>query len=376
MKRVGYLYEKIYDIDNCRQAIIEAADDKRKRRRVKYILEHLDEYAGKLSEMIKNKTYEPSPFAVRYINDGIKQKRRRLAKPAFWPDQCVHHAADRVVAPILEKRMYEYCTGSIKGRGGAMSQRGIELYRKRYPQKAKYVYKNDIHHCYDTILHEWCKEVLRRYIKDEDVLWLYGVFIDAYPRLAQLKNEPQLPEDRGIPVGTDPARWLCNISLTDIDFEVKQFLGKDYFMTRYVDDTVICGPNKRKLRKAHKIYETRLAEREMSLKDNWQIYRLDSRPIDFVGYKFYKDHTTIRKSILKRIKRKLKKAEPEQKASFSTAAGLMSYMGWVKNSDSQYFRDNYIKDKVSLKKIRKVVSKHETGIQRKTISNVAGNSKC
>jgi hypothetical protein len=217
---------------------------------------------------------------------------------------------------------------------------------------------------------------LRRYIKDEDVLWLYGVFIDAYPRLAQLKNEPQLPEDRGIPVGTDPARWLCNISLTDIDFEVKQFLGKDYFMTRYVDDTVICGPNKRKLRKAHKIYETRLAEREMSLKDNWQIYRLDSRPIDFVGYKFYKDHTTIRKSILKRIKRKLKKAEPEQKASFSTAAGLMSYMGWVKNSDSQYFRDNYIKDKVSLKKIRKVVSKHETGIQRKTISNVAGNSKC
>lgn len=50
MKRVGYLYEKIYDIDNCRQAIIEAADDKRKRRRVKYILEHLDEYAGKTKQ--------------------------------------------------------------------------------------------------------------------------------------------------------------------------------------------------------------------------------------------------------------------------------------------------------------------------------------
>ena len=116
-------------------------------------------------------------------------------------------------------------------------------------------------------------------------------------------------------------------------------------------------------------------EREMSLKDNWQIFRLSDRPIDFVGYKFYKDHTTIRKSILKRIKRKLNKAAPEQKASFSTASGLMSYMGWVKNSDSQYFRDNYIKDKVSLKKIRKVVSKHETGIQRKTISNVAGKAE-
>lgn len=112
-------------------------------------------------------------------------------------------------------------------------------------------------------------------------------------------------------------------------------------------------PETRKYVRAHKIYETRLAERGMSLKDNWQIYRLDSRPIDFVGYKFYKDHTTIRKSILKRIKRKLKKAEPEQKASFSTAAGLMSYMGWVKNSDSQYFRGNYIKDKVSLKKKNK-----------------------
>lgn len=49
MKRIGYIFEKIYDIENCRKAILEASENKRKRRNVKKILANVDFYAEKLS---------------------------------------------------------------------------------------------------------------------------------------------------------------------------------------------------------------------------------------------------------------------------------------------------------------------------------------
>lgn len=39
----------------------------------------------------------------------------------------------------------------------------------------------------------------------------------------------------------------------------------------------------------------------MKVKDNYQIYPVDSRGINFVGYVFYHTHTLIRKSIKYKI---------------------------------------------------------------------------
>ena len=101
MKRVGNIYKNVWSKENCKAAILEAAKNKKRRRNVKKILESLDDYAEELSDMLKNHAYKPSPYTVRWINDGIKQKRRRFAKPRFWPDQSVHHALDRVMAPVM-----------------------------------------------------------------------------------------------------------------------------------------------------------------------------------------------------------------------------------------------------------------------------------
>lgn len=365
MKRYGFLYKKICSIENCKLAILEAAQSKKKRRRVKRILDDVDRYAEKLSEMLRNHEYSPNPYSVRYINDGIKEKRRRLARPNFWPDQCVHKALDRVMAPIFTKKLYPYCTGSIKGRGGQCSKRGLELFRKRHPDKAKYVYKSDVHHCYDSIPHDRLKASLRRLVKDKEVLWLFDLIIDSYPKLARVKGEEPMPEDKGIPIGIDPARWLCNFYLSDLEWRAKRFLGKDYFITRYVDDTVISGPNKRRIHRVAVLFAGWLKEKCLEVKRNWQVFRWASRPIDFLGFKFYKDKTTIRKTILKRIKRKLQKTKEGPKIAYRIATGLMSYVGYLKNSNSQYFREEYIdKQDISLKKVRKVVSHYERTIQR------------
>lgn len=368
MKRYGYLFEKVWDIDNCREAIIEASQGKKsKNRRVRKILKKLDQYTAELSEMIRTESWEPSPYTVRYINDGIKNKRRKLAKPRFWPDQCIHHAFDRVVGKIFLKSQYYYCTGSVKGKGGALSKRGLELFIKRHPELAKWVDKMDVRHCYDSVNHAELKKVAREHIKDPAILRAYDKIIDSYPRLAENpRGEKKEDPDTGLPIGIDPSRWLLNLFLQKVDHVIKRFLGKRYFMTRYADDIVIIGPNKRMIRKAHDLIDRMLTELKLKMKRDWQIFQLRHRAIDFLGFKFFKDHTEIRKSIVLRILRKIRKIRKHKIISLKDAQGMLSYKGYLKHSNSVYFRKKHMHNKISFRKLGKVVSLHDRALQRET----------
>lgn len=78
---------------------------------------------------------------------------------------------------------------------------------------------------------------------------------------------------------------------------VKEELKIKYYY-RYADDIVLLSDNKNQLRNwvlAIKVYLTNVLE--LKLKDNYQIYPVESRGIDFVGYVCYHDHTLLRKSI-------------------------------------------------------------------------------
>jgi len=369
MKRVGYIYKEICSFENCKDAILTASKGKRNRKNVKKVLDHLDEKAAELQKMLTEHSYKPSPYTIRYINDGIKQKRRRLAKPRFWPDQCIHHALDRVMEKVIMRGMDYYCCGSVRGRGAARAKKGIIKWLKHKPKKSKYVFKMDIHKYYDSISHEEMMKVLRRKIKDPEVLWLYGVILDSYDAVDSERSTEQHEVFRkgyGIPIGIDPSRWLCNLFLEHIDHEMRRFLGSDYFMTRYVDDIVVIGPNKRKLHRLKDFMDQKLGAMQLAVKKTWQVFKLSKRPIDFLGFKFYKDgHVEIRKTIMKRIKRKVRKLQHMPKITVRNATGMVAYMGWVKGSDSQYFYSHHIEGKVKITRLRRIIS-HEGKIHRKT----------
>jgi hypothetical protein len=50
--------------------------------------------------------------------------------------------------------------------------------------------------------------------------------------------------------------------------------------------------------------ETKL---NIKFKDNWQIFKVDSRGIDFAGYRVYHTHVLLRKTIKKNFCRKISK---------------------------------------------------------------------
>ena len=110
----------------------------------------------------------------------------------------------------------------------------------------------------------------------------------------------------------------------------------------------IFGSNKRKMHRDFAKIKNKLESISLQVKGNWQIFKFDSRPLDFLGYKFYRTHTTIRKRNSLRIKRRAKKVGRKSRLFFEDASAILSYMGWIKHSNSYYFYHKYIRPYLKL----------------------------
>lgn len=69
---------------------------------------------------------------------------------------------------------------------------------------------------------------------------------------------------------------------------------------RYADDIVILAPNKEVLHELLHEIRAYLKGLKLRVKRNYQVFPVDSRGIDFLGYVFYHTHTLLRKSLKSR----------------------------------------------------------------------------
>ena len=71
----------------------------------------------------------------------------------------------------------------------------------------------------------------------------------------------------------------------------------------------------------------------MELKDNYQIFPVDDRGIDFLGYRSFRNYTILRKSIYKKFKSKMIKISKLYKKygnlAYSQVCTINSYLGWI-----------------------------------------------
>ena len=340
LKRYGYIYEKIYDIDNIRYAIWKASEKKRKQRRVEVILKNMDYYAYQIQKMLKEKTFTPSQPTIKTIQDS--GKKRVIYKPKFYPDQIVHWALMLQLEPIIMEGMYEYNCGSVTGRGTSYGQKTLRKWLDNDRRNTKYCLKMDIKKFYPSIDNNILKEMFRKKIKDRDCLWLIDSIIDSA---------------EGQPIGYYTAQWFSNFFLQGLDHYIKERLKIKYYI-RYVDDLVLLGSNKRKLHKARKAIETHLNSIRLSVKGNWQVFRVDKRAIDFLGFRFFRNKTILRKRNALRIRRRVRKIAEKGYLNEKDASAIISYWGWIKRSNSFYFYHKYVKPVVPVKLARKVVSEN------------------
>lgn len=371
MKRVGYIYEKIIDLENCKRAIYNASQGKRHRGSVKEVLENIDFYAKDLRQRLIMLDFQ-SPYRIKQITDGLSGKERELQIPAFYPDQCAHHAIVQIFRPIVERSAYHWSCANMPGRGIDLASKGVERATKRDIRHAKYCVKLDIRKFYPSIPHDRLKERLRHKIKDTKALAILDKVIDSYhvkgldPLTGEVREFPQ-----GLPIGNYTSPWFAELFLQPLDMFIKQTLKVKHYI-RYADDMVLTGGNKRKLRKDMYAVKDYVEGMGVNLKDNYQLFLVQQnvsgkpgvkrgrgRKIDFVGRCFGRGFTTIRKRralALMRQSRKIQKLQAAGKpVSYHMAAGFLSRSSCFRHTNSQHMKERYY-DTVNVKKLKEVIS--------------------
>ena len=94
----------------------------------------------------------------------------------------------------------------------------------------------------------------------------------------------------------------------------------------------------------------------LELKPTCQLFPLDSRPIDMMGYKIYSYKTTVRKRIFNRANKVfIKLKRNSENVSLEDAYKVVSYYGYFKYTDSKKYTKK-VKLKKILKKSQEVIS--------------------
>ena len=97
------------------------------------------------------------------------------------------------------------------------------------------------------------------------------------------------------------------------------------------------------------------------LKGNWQVFPVDARGIDFVGFRFFHSHTILRRRnflrFARQARRVLRMILDGRQIPFHSASGPLSRVGQLKHCDSLDIRQRYF-DPIGSKILKDVVRAH------------------
>ena len=324
MKKYGYLYEKVYDLANIELAHINASKGKTHYSEVKMVDKNPQKHFISIQNMLKNKTYKNSPYEIitRKTDNG---KIREIYKLPYFPDRIIHHAIIQVVGDLWFKSLIRDTYASIKNRG---IHDGVKRVKKALFDKENTTFclKMDIKKYYPSVDNEILKQIIRKNIKDKNLLWLFDEIIDS---------------TKGIPIGNYLSQYFGNLYLSELDHITK---AKTKYYFRYADDIVILHKSKTVLHQLKDEIEYYLNNNlNLILKENWQVFPVEKRGIDFLGYVFFHDYTLLRKTIKKRFVKTVNRIIKKHNNLTHTEIlnSIMSYYGWFKYSNCKNLQNKY-----------------------------------
>lgn len=321
------------------------------------MLKNTDKYIPIMKEHIKN--YVPSKVNSFEIVEKHENKIRKITTVPLFPDQIIHQLIIEILKPVFMRRFYAHSYASIPGKGTHKAKKYIEKSIRNKSKDFKYISKMDIKKCYQNISHNLLKNKLRKILRGNSLYILICKVIDHYYDKKDNKDE------YGIPIGFSTSQWFCNFLLTDLDYYAKQNL-KIKVYSRYMDDIVSAGRNKKELHKNQKALIDYLSYMKLKVKDNYQVFRFvynskkcdkeKGRFLDFLGFKFYRNRTTIRKHIfLNIIKQSKEILKRKSNVNFKMASGYISRFSYIKHTNSFNLFNKYL-IKINIKKLKEVVS--------------------
>lgn len=296
-------------MDNMYEAYRRARKGKSKQKGVIEFELNLEPNLLELYNELKNKTYRTSAYKYFVIRDP---KERKISSLPFR-DRVVQHLIMIPLEGILVSTFTADTYSCIKGRGVHKAKEALTKHLKNV-EKTTYCLKMDIKQFYPSVKNDILKVMLRKKIKDNDLLELIDEIIDSAI---------------GLPIGNLLSQFFANFYLCYLDHIIKEKLGVKRYC-RYADDMVITDSDIKHLHVIRVLIEEYLwCELGLELKGNYQAFPIGStngRLVDFAGYP--QDHYHIR--IRKKSKQKFAKAmiAPPNRES------IQASHGWAKHANT------------------------------------------
>jgi retron-type reverse transcriptase len=337
MKRIGNLYSQITDYQNLVQAHIKARRGKSYYSDVMKLNADPDKYLKRLQSTLVNKEYKTSKYTTKVVHEP---KERLIFKLPYYPDRIVHHAIMNILQPIWDKMFISEIYSAIPGRG---IHTGILRLRDflRDEKGTKYCLKFDISKFYPSVNHEILISLIKRKIKCADTLWL----------LEEIIRSPG--GEKNIPIGNYLSQYFANIYLNGLDHWLKEQCDAKYYI-RYGDDGVILSSDRSYLVDLKSQIESYLHDRlALEINPKSRIIHVDSQGIDFLGYRTYRTYSLLRKSNVRRLKRRVNAitAHPEMFGPQHIVSSIVSILGWLSYCNSYNLANKYIYSNIMLQHV-------------------------
>lgn len=360
IKSYNHLWKKILSDNNILLAIKHAAKGKNKNNSRHRLLRHISNHAEDYIDAVRTWIicYKSEPHREIIINDGISAKKRRIMVPTA-KELIVHHALINVLKPIFLPSMYEHSYGSLPGKGLHKGVKTVKKWVQKNYIQTRYCAKLDIYHFFESIDTKILYDIISKRIRDK--------------RLLELIREILNVQEKGVPLGFITSQWFAHIVLNRFDHYLKESLGIKRYI-RFVDDMVIFSISKRHLRGVVRRIEWYLWKfLRLKLKGNWQIFpildhvhtSMNGRPLDFLGYKFYRDRVCLRGKIALKAQRKAKHIFKKGRANVKDARQIIVYASITRYANVYRWFKTHIDKYVDIKKMRKIVSTYDRSHQRR-----------
>ena len=240
------LYDELCSFRNLELAFKKARANKRTKKSVRDFEFNLEGNLLTLKDELETLSYNTHPLKQFVIRDP----KTRLISASLFRDRVVHHALCNIIQPIFERTFIYDSHANQIGKGTTEAIRRFDTFKRkaskngRLLNKAKdgnivigYVLKADIRHYFDTVDHGILMEIIRRKVKDKNILLLIRKILD---------NHSSKAPNKGMPIGNLTSQFFANLYLNELDHFVKHEL-KARFYIRYVDDFVLLDESREKL---------------------------------------------------------------------------------------------------------------------------------
>ena len=308
---------------------------------------------------IENRKIILRSIEYQYRYDIASDKMREIGISSI-KQQIYDYLVVNACKKMLMAKIGFYQAASIKHRGQVFGKKAIERWIRNDKKNTKCYYKCDIKKYYPSVNKRILKRMLRRDIKDNDILYVAFFLIDTYKG--------------GLCIGSYLSQFLANYYLsyayhyiTEQSYSVRIKKNRKRIRINhvkhvlfYMDDIIIFSSSMKLLKRAIRDFNWYIANKlELVVKPNSEIGNARTSRIDMMGYYMSIKNTLIRPKIFKKLSRLfLRLKNRSTRFSLHISRRALSFYGWVKHSNLYNFVHKFKINK-TIYKCKKEVGYHD-----------------